>query len=104
MLNTRHCGTFFGLGCSTVEEIILETCHAIATHLLPQYVQISKGEKLKEIVAGFETCWGFAQVAGGLLMLPLYLYSVQIRVPPVIIKLKGILFHHASHGRFPWLV
>ena len=49
----------FGIGKSTVSEIIIETCNAIATRLLPQYVCIPKGEKLKEVVEGFETYWHF---------------------------------------------
>ena len=47
-------------------EIVIETCNTIATHLLPQYVYIPKGEKLKEIVDGFETYWGFTQAAGAI--------------------------------------
>ena len=46
--------------------IVVETCHAIATHLLPQYVHIPQGDRLKEIVEGFETCWGFPQAVGGI--------------------------------------
>ena len=45
----------FGLGSSTVGKIVLKTCHAIDTNLLPQYVVIPQGEQLKEIVDGFET-------------------------------------------------
>ena len=56
----------FGLGKSTVGEIVIETCNAIATHLLPQYVYIPKGEKLKAIVEGFETYRGFPQAAGAI--------------------------------------
>ena len=33
---------------------------------VPQYVQIPCGEKLKEIVDGFETFWGFPQAAGAI--------------------------------------
>ena len=38
----------FGLGRSTVSEIVVETCHAIASHLLPQYVQIPLGDRLEK--------------------------------------------------------
>jgi hypothetical protein len=52
----------FGLGRSTVGKIVVQTCRAIATHLLPQYVQIPSGEKLKEIVDDVlglsSSCWG----------------------------------------------
>ena len=55
----------FGLGRSTIGAIVLETCHA--NSLQPaSYVQISSGDKLKEIVDRFETCWGFPQVAGAI--------------------------------------
>ena len=60
----RTLSALFGLGRSTVGEIVLDTSHAIATHLLSQYVRIPQEEKLKEIVEGFETYWGFPQAAG----------------------------------------
>ena len=62
----RTLSELFGIGKSTVGEIVIETCYVIATHLLPQYVYIPKGEKLKEIVDGFETYWGFPQAAGAI--------------------------------------
>lgn len=34
---------------------VIEMCHAITIHLLPHYVQIPCGQKLREIVDGFET-------------------------------------------------
>ena len=48
MLNIGH-SALFGLGRSTVGKIVVETCHAIAIHLLPQYVQTPNGDRLKEI-------------------------------------------------------
>ena len=62
----RTLASLFGLGRSTVGKIIVETNHAISTHLLPQYVKIPDGDKLKDIVKGFETCWGFPQAAGAI--------------------------------------
>ncbi len=62
----RTLSALFGLGRSTVGEIVIETCDAVATHLLPKYVTIACGGKLKEIVNGFETCFGFPQVAGAI--------------------------------------
>ena len=47
-------------------KIVVETCNAIATHLLPKYVTIPGRDKLKEIVDGFETCLGFPQAAGAI--------------------------------------
>ena len=62
----RTLSELFGLGKSTVGEIVIETCNAIATHLLSQYVQIPEGERLREIVEGFESYWGFPQAAGAI--------------------------------------
>ena len=59
----RTLSELFGIGQSTVGGIVIETCNAIATCLLPQYVYIPEGEKLKEMVEGFETYWGFPQAA-----------------------------------------
>ena len=62
----RTLSALFGLGRSTVGKIVVETCNAIATHLLPKYVTIPGSDKLKEIVDGFETCLGFSQAAGAI--------------------------------------
>ena len=62
----RTLSSLFGLGRLTVGKIVVETCHAITTHLLPQYVHIPCAEKLKEIIDGFETFWGFPQAAGAI--------------------------------------
>ena len=60
----RTLSELFGIGQSTVGGIVIETCNTIATRLLPHYVYIPKGEKLKEIVEGFETYCGFSQASG----------------------------------------
>ena len=39
----------FGLGRSTVSEIVVETCHEIATHLLTEFVKIPSGDKLRRL-------------------------------------------------------
>ena len=62
----RTLSALFGLGRSTIGAIVSETCHVIACNLLPQYVTIPQRDKLKEIVEGFETCWGFPQAAGAI--------------------------------------
>ena len=62
----RTLASLFGLGRATVGRIVVETCSEIAMHLLPRYVQIHSGEKLKEIIEGFETVWGFPQAAGAI--------------------------------------
>ena len=51
----RTLSELFGIGQSTVGGVVIETCNTITTHLLSHYVYIPKGEKLKEIVEGFET-------------------------------------------------
>ena len=61
----RTLSALFGIGRSTVGEIVIETCNAI-TKLLPRYVEIPKGDSLKEVVKGFEECWGFPQAAGAI--------------------------------------
>ena len=77
MLNIGH-SALFGLGRSTVCKIVLEICHAIATHLLPQYVQIPNGDRLKEIVEGF----------------------VLMRVHPIIIIARDTTLSSCK----PWLI
>lgn len=62
----RTLSNLFGLGRSTVCTIVLDACRVITNHLLPRFVQIPQGEKLKEIVDGFETLWSFPQVAGAI--------------------------------------
>ena len=62
----RTLSALFGLGRSTVGKIVVETCNAIATHLLPKYVTVPGKDKLKEIVDGFETCLGFPQAVGAI--------------------------------------
>jgi hypothetical protein len=61
----RTLSALFGIGRSTVGDITIETCKAIAK-LLPRYVKIPKGDSLKEVVKGFEECWGFPQAAGAI--------------------------------------
>ena len=46
--------------------LVVEIYHTIVTHLLPQYVHIPQIDRLKEIVEGFEICWGFPQAAGAI--------------------------------------
>ena len=56
----------FGLGRSTVGEIVLNTCNAITSHLLPRYVHVPQNDRLKEVVDGFEHRWGFPQPVGSI--------------------------------------
>ena len=62
----RTLSNLFGIGLSTVAVIVVETCQAISANLLTRYVYIPEDELLKEVVRGFETCWGFPQAAGAI--------------------------------------
>ena len=61
----RTLATLFGIGRSTACTIFWDTCHAIQ-ELLPRYVFIPRGERLRTIVDGFEARWGFPQTAGAI--------------------------------------
>ena len=56
----------FGLGRSTVGQIVIETCAAITNYLLPRFVKIPNGTQLKEIIDRFENLLGFPQAAGAI--------------------------------------
>ena len=58
----RTLSSVFGLGTSTVGEIVVETCAVIASKLM----SIPQDSRLREVLNGFETCWGFPQVAGAI--------------------------------------
>ena len=60
----RTIASLFGLGISTVGNIVLETCQAIAKFLLPRYVKFPSPQMLKEIITGFEVLWGLPQTVG----------------------------------------
>ena len=62
----RTLSSVFGLGRSTVGEIVIETCEVITSKLMSKYVYIPQDCRLREVVDGFETCWGFPQVAGAI--------------------------------------
>ena len=57
----RTLAELFGVGRSTVGEIVLETCKVIAEQLLPKYIQVANNDRLREIVDGFSLRWGFPQ-------------------------------------------
>ena len=60
----RTISNLFGIGLSTVCTIVVETCSVIAKRLMKKYVTIPQGDMLKEVVEGFESCWGFPQAMG----------------------------------------
>lgn len=57
----RTIATLFGVGRSTVYEILSDTCDAITSHLMKRYVHIPNFEVLQKIVFKFEQHWGFPQ-------------------------------------------
>lgn len=62
----RTIATLFGIGHSTVGEIVLDTCDAIAFFLLPKYVRVPQNSLMQEIIDGFQNRWGFPQTAGAI--------------------------------------
>ena len=55
----------FEKGVFTVCDIIHRTCHAMAEHMLLNYVKKPSEERMKEIIE-FETLWCFPQVIGAI--------------------------------------
>ena len=62
----RTLSELFGVGISTVGTIVNNTCSVIAQHILPPYVQMPSDGKLREVVDGFKSRWGFPQVVGAI--------------------------------------
>ncbi len=60
----RSLAALFGLGRSTVGELINDTCSFIACHLMPVYLRIPRGESVRAIIDGVESRWGFPQAVG----------------------------------------
>ena len=58
----RTLGEFFGLGHSTVGKIVLETCEAIAQHLLQLYVCFPADQTLTQIIHGFDAKSSFPKL------------------------------------------
>lgn len=62
----RTIAELFGLGRSTVGEIVVDTCTAISSHLISKYVKMPIEEHLQEVIDGFEQRWGFPQTVGAI--------------------------------------
>ena len=62
----RTIAGLFGLGRSTVGEIVVDTCDAISCHLMSKYVKMPQDEHLREVIDGFERRWGFPQTVGAI--------------------------------------
>ena len=61
----RTISELFGLGRSTVAEVVVDTCDVITCHLLAKYVKIPQ-EDLQQVIDGFEQQWGFPQTVGAI--------------------------------------
>ena len=54
----------FGVNAPTVSKTIRIVCYAINTHLGPRYLNVTRGNELKESVNMFQERLGFPQVLG----------------------------------------
>ena len=57
----RTISHLFGVARSTVCSIVHETCHAIVTIMLKEYIKFPVGKALRDVAEGFENKWGFPQ-------------------------------------------
>ena len=62
----RTISHLFGIGRSTVCEVVHNTVNAIVKKLKHQYLFFPIGEAQKEVINGFETKWGFPQCVGAI--------------------------------------
>ena len=60
----RTISVLFGIGKSTVHEVLHDTCAVVASHIMPKYVHIPNMAMLRIIVNGFEHNLGFPQAIG----------------------------------------
>ena len=56
----------FGIGKSSVCKYVHEVCRAIVHVLEDQYIQLPRGERLRNVVRAFEDKWQFPQCAGAI--------------------------------------
>jgi hypothetical protein len=62
----RTLGQHFGLGRSTISHIVHDTCTAICEILQPIYIKFPTGQRLNNIVQGYDIRWGFPQCVGAI--------------------------------------
>ena len=62
----RTIGTVFGVARSTACQIVHDTINAIVNVLQEQFLSFPSGDRLQEIIDGFELRWGFPQTAGAI--------------------------------------
>ena len=60
----RTIANLFGVGRSTVCEIVHETVDAIVTKLKRKYIKFPTGQAQRDVINGFESKWGFPQCVG----------------------------------------
>ena len=62
----RTIGNLFGVSRPSVTKIIPSVLLSIVTILLPEFICIPTGNRLDEVVEGFERRWGFPQCVGAI--------------------------------------
>ena len=62
----RTVSHLFGVGRSTVCEVVHETCRAIVDHLLPKYICFPSCDQQQQYVDNFEDKWGVPQCIGAI--------------------------------------
>ena len=53
----RTVAHLFGIGRSTVSEIVHETCRAIVRVLMKQYIKFPSGDEIDDEIGEFSTSW-----------------------------------------------
>ena len=62
----RTISHLFGIGRSTVCEIVHDTVRAIVTQLKGEYIKFPTGQAQRDVIEGFEDRWGFPQCVGAM--------------------------------------
>ena len=62
----RSIGHLFGVRLSSVSVSVREVCEAIVDILLPRYIKVPSGDRLRDVVDGFDCKWGFPQCVGAI--------------------------------------
>jgi hypothetical protein len=60
----RTLNHLFGLGRSTICTIVHDTCQAICEVLLASYLKFPSGDRLTDVVNGYDDVWDVPQCAG----------------------------------------
>ena len=62
----RTVSHLFGIGQSTVCEVVHEICRAIVDHLLPKYIRFPSCDQQQQYIDSFEDKWGVPQCIGAI--------------------------------------